>query len=125
MSHQDRICSRQRVWNRDHPFYLIIGDPDTGVRTRRATQNECNYSGFLSKMEPKKVEDALIDPDWVIVMQDELNQFERQNVWKLVPRPKDKSVIDTRWVFKNKLDEEGIVTRNKERLLRVTLNKRV
>ena len=108
---------RQRVWNRDHPFHLIIGDPDTGVRTRRATQNECNYSGFLSEMEPKKVEDALIDPDWVIAMQDELNQFERQNVWKLVPRPKDKSVIGTRWVFRNKLDEDDIVTRNKARLV--------
>ena len=71
---------RQMVWNRDHPFHLIIGDPDTGVRTRRATHNECNYSGFLSKIKPKKVEDALIDPDWVIAMQDELNQFERQNI---------------------------------------------
>ena len=96
---------------------MIIGDPDTGVRTRRATHNECNYSGFLSEMEPKKVEDALIDPDWVISMQDELNQFERQNVWKLVPIPKDKSVIGTRWVFRNKLDEDDIVTRNKARLV--------
>ena len=108
---------RQRVWNRDHPFELIIGDPDTGVRTRRATQNECHFSGFLSEMEPKKVEDALEDPDWVIAMQDELNQFERQKVWKLVPRPKGKSVIGTKWVFRNKLDEEGIVTRNKARLV--------
>ena len=108
---------RQRVWNRDHPFHLIIGDPDTGVRTRRTSQNECHYSGFLSETEPKKVEDALDDPDWVIAMQEELNQFERQKVWKLVPRPKGKSVIGTRWVFRNKLDEDGIVTRNKARLV--------
>ena len=108
---------RQTIWNRAHPFELIIGDPGVGVRTRRATQNECHYSGFLSEMEPKKVEEALADPDWVIAMQDELNQFEQQQVWKLVPRPKHKKVVDTRWVFRNKLDEDGIVTRNKARLV--------
>ena len=75
------------VWSRDHPFELIIGDPDVGVRTRSATQNECLYSVFLSKMEPKKIEEALTDPDWVVAMQEELNQFEHQKVWKLVPRP--------------------------------------
>ena len=96
---------------------MIIGDPDARVRTRCATEDECNYSGFLSEMEPKKVEEALQDPDWVIAMQEELNQFERQKVWKLVPRPKDKSVIPVRWVFRNKLDEDGIVTRNKARLV--------
>ncbi|KAK1379914.1 hypothetical protein POM88_026658 [Heracleum sosnowskyi] len=108
---------RQTVWNRAHPFELIIGDPDVGVKTRSATQNECHYSAFLSEMEPKKTEEALTGPDWVIAMQDELNQFEQQQVWKLVPRPKNKKVIGTRWVYRNKLDEDGIVTRNKARLV--------
>ena len=105
------------VWSRDHPFELIIGDPEAGVRTRSATQNECLYSVFLSKMEPKKIEEALTDPDWVVAMQEELNQFEHQKVWKLVPRPQNRKVIDTRWVFRNKLDEEDTVTRNKARLV--------
>ena len=105
------------VWSRDHPFELIIGDPEAGVRTRSATQNECIYSVFLSKMEPKKIEEALTDPDWVVAMQEELNQFEHQKVWKLVPRPQNRKVIDTRWVFRNKLDEKGTVTRNKARLV--------
>ena len=105
------------VWSRDHPFELIIGDPEAGVRTRSATQNECLYSVFLSKMEPKKIEEALTDPYWVVAMQEELNQFEHQKVWKLVPRPKNRKVIDTRWVFRNKLDEEGTVTRNNARLV--------
>ena len=105
------IPPRRIVWSRDHPFELIIGDPDVGVRTRSVTQNECLYSVFLSKMEPKKIEETLTDPDWVVAMQEELNQFEHQRVWKMVPRPKNKKVIDTRWVFRNKLDEEGIVTR--------------
>ena len=115
---------RQRVWNRDHPFELIIGDPDTGVRTRHATQNVCHFSGFLSEMEPKKVDEALEYLDWVIAMQEELNQFERQKVWKLVPRPKNKSVIGTKWVFANKLDEDGIITRNKARLVAKSYSQR-
>ena len=75
------------------------------------------YSVFLSKMEPKKIEEALTDPDWVVAMQEELNQFKHQKVWKQVPRPQNRKVIDTRWVFRNKLYEEGIVTRNKARLV--------
>ena len=64
------------------------------------------------RWNPRKLE-ALTDPDWVVAIQEELNQFEHQKVWKLVPRPKNKKVIDTQWVFRNKLDEEGIVMRNK------------
>ena len=50
-------------------------------------------------------------------MQEELNQFERNEVWELVPRPNDQSVIDTKWVYKNKMDENGIIIRNKARLM--------
>ena len=46
-------------------------------------------------------------------MQEELNNFDRNNAWDLVQRPKDCSVIGTKWVFRNKLDENGIVIRNK------------
>ena len=50
-------------------------------------------------------------------MQDELNQFQRNEVWCLVPRPSHQSVIETKWVFRNKMNEEGVVTRNKARLV--------
>ena len=50
-------------------------------------------------------------------MQEELNQFERNKVWKLVPKPKNRTVVGTRWVFRNKMDENGVVTRNKARLV--------
>ena len=50
-------------------------------------------------------------------MQEELNQFEKNKVWHLVPRPSDRSVIGTRWVFSNKLDEYGTIVRNKARLV--------
>ncbi|CAM8966319.1 unnamed protein product [Rhodiola kirilowii] len=50
-------------------------------------------------------------------MQEELHQFERNKVWRLVPTPKDKNVIGTKWVFRNKLDDKGTVIRNKARLV--------
>ena len=64
-----------RKWTKDHPFELIIGDANEGVKTRRATQEECLSSCFLSKEEPKKIEEALLDPDWISAMQEELNQL--------------------------------------------------
>jgi hypothetical protein len=63
-----------------------------------------------------KVEEALKDPDWALAMQEELNNFERNQVWELVERPKT-NVIGTKWVFRNKQDEHGVVTRNKARLV--------
>ena len=61
--------------------------------------------------------DALVDPDWVLPMQEELNQFEALKVWRLVPKPQDKSIIGTKWIFKNKKDENGVIVRNKARLV--------
>jgi hypothetical protein len=58
----------------------------------------------------------LQDPDWVLAMQEELNNFKRNEVWSLVPRPKQNDV-GTKWVFRNKQDEHGVVTRNKARLV--------
>jgi hypothetical protein len=49
-------------------------------------------------------------------MQEELNNFERNQVWELVERP-NTNIIGTKWVFRNKQDEFGIVTRNKARLV--------
>jgi len=50
-------------------------------------------------------------------MQEELNQFKRSEVWDLVPKPNDINVIGTKWIYKNKSDENGTVTRNKARLV--------
>ncbi|XP_073137322.1 uncharacterized mitochondrial protein AtMg00820-like [Henckelia pumila] len=76
------------------------------------------HAVFSSHIErPKKVEEALLDSNWIEAMKDELNQFERNSVWHLVHRPSDKSIIGTRWVFKNKLNESVNVVRNKARLV--------
>ncbi|KAJ9546465.1 hypothetical protein OSB04_019008 [Centaurea solstitialis] len=104
-------------WTKDHPIDLIIGDPTSGVQTRAASANECNFSVFLSNIEPTRVSDALQDSDWVMAMQEELNQFEALKVWRLVKLPDLKSVIDTKWLFKNKRDANNIIVRNKARLV--------
>ncbi|KAL8092455.1 hypothetical protein AgCh_034658 [Apium graveolens] len=112
-----RILPSARKWTKDHTPALIIGIPDNGVKTRSATQNECLYQNLLSKEEPKKLEDALKDEDWVMAMQEELNEFERNEVWKLVPRPKNRSIVGTKWVFRNKTDSDGTIIRNKARFV--------
>ena len=62
------------------------------------------------------MEETLDDPDWMIAMQEELNNFTRNELWSLVERPKQ-NVIGTKWVFRNKQDEHGMVRRNKARLV--------
>jgi hypothetical protein len=66
----------------------------------------------MSSIEPYRVDDALRDSDWVLAMQEELNNFTRNEVWHLVPRP-NQNVVDTKWVFCNKQDEHCVVTKNK------------
>ncbi|GJX56048.1 retrovirus-related pol polyprotein from transposon TNT 1-94 [Tanacetum coccineum] len=69
------------------------------------------------EVKPKNINEALKDESWVIAMQEELNQFVSNDVWELVPNPMDMTIIGTKWVFRNKLDENGVVSRNKARLV--------
>jgi hypothetical protein len=71
----------------------------------------------VSFIEPKKIEEALRDIDWVIAMHEELNNFIRNQVWELVERPKGHNVIRIKWVFRNKQDQDEIVVRNKARFI--------
>ena len=73
--------------------------------------------GLISMIEPTTVDVARSDDGWILSMQEELNQFQRNDVWDLVPKPSQKNIIGTKWVFKNKLNEQGEVTRNKARLV--------
>ena len=101
-----------RPWKHQssHPLDQIISDINTGVQTKSKLRNCCTFYAFLSNIEPKNVHKALADSDWVTAMQEELHQFERNKVWHLELWPKDRSIIGTKWVFKNKLDKFGIVT---------------
>jgi len=101
---------------KNHPQDLIIGNDDQGITTRRSVGVIAN-SYFVSKIEPKNVKEALTDEFWIEAMQEELNQFKRNEVWDLVPRLEGINVIGTKWIYKNKSDENGTVTRNKARLV--------
>nr|GFA53503.1 hypothetical protein [Tanacetum cinerariifolium] len=137
----------EKKWTKDHPLHKIIDDPKSSVRTRGQLANSCLFSCLLSSIEPANVAEALRDVDWVSAMQEELDQFTTLKpanvaealrdvdwvsamqeeldkfttlkVWRLVPRPEGKSVIKTKWIFKNKKDESRLVIRNKERLVAV------
>ncbi|GJR17002.1 ribonuclease H-like domain-containing protein [Tanacetum coccineum] len=123
--------------HKDHPIDHVIGDVQSSVQTRRMTTSyselgflgaiyegkthqdlhTCLFACFLSQEEPKRVSKALSDPAWVEAMQEELLQFKLQKVWVLVDLPKGHRAIGTKWVYRNKKDERGIVIKNKARLV--------
>jgi hypothetical protein len=103
---------------KNHPSDQIIGNKDAGVETRRKIRSpEQTHLALLSTIEPNCFEEANKDEFWNKAMNEELDQIEKNDTWELVPRPKNKNVIDTKWVFRNKLNEYGQVTRNKARLV--------
>ena len=77
----------------------------------------CEHLAFVSQVESKTVADTLEDINWINAMHEELNQFSKNEVWTVVPKTEHINVIGTKWVFKNKLDEEGVIVRNKARLV--------
>ncbi|GJU91737.1 retrovirus-related pol polyprotein from transposon TNT 1-94 [Tanacetum coccineum] len=78
-----------------------------------------NVIGNLKPTKKKEIltKEPLGDESWIVAMQEELNQFIANDVWELVPQPRNMTIIGTKWVFRNKLDENGIVSRNKARLV--------
>eukprot|EP00253_Pinus_taeda_P018607 PITA_18607 len=92
-------------------------EPRAGVQTRRTIAEASSYLVLLSSTEPQNVKEACKDECWVKAMDEELEQIEKNNAWELVPRPKDKNVIGTKWISKNKLNENEEVIRNKARLV--------
>nr|GFA66248.1 hypothetical protein [Tanacetum cinerariifolium] len=116
-----------------HPISQIFGNLSSTTQIRSMTRinrdqcgisqifNEdfytCMFACFLLQEEPKRVHQALKDPSWIEAMQEELLQFKMQKVWILVDLPHGKRAIGTKWIYKNKKDEKGIVVRNKARLV--------
>ncbi|GJV16707.1 copia protein [Tanacetum coccineum] len=97
-------------------------EPDEWIKDSGCSKHMTGNKSLLSTCkaydgEPKDVKEALKDESWVVSMQEELNQFVANDVWELVLLPMSQSVIGTKWVFRNKLDENGIVSRIKARLV--------
>nr|GEX56768.1 hypothetical protein [Tanacetum cinerariifolium] len=77
----------------------------------------CMFALTVNQTEPKNIKEAMADSAWIESMQEELHQFDRLDVWELVDRPLCKNVINMKWLWKNKRDEENTVIRNKSRLV--------
>nr|GEV69083.1 Gag-Pol polyprotein [Tanacetum cinerariifolium] len=102
------------------PLAQVRGNPLTPVQTRQqlATDPEiCMFALTVSTAESKNIKEAMADSAWIEAMQEELYQFDRLWVWKLVDKPFGKNVIRLKWLWKNKKDEDQTVIRNKARLV--------
>ncbi|GJT31134.1 putative ribonuclease H-like domain-containing protein [Tanacetum coccineum] len=104
--------------HKDRPIKNVIGDVKSSVQTRRMTK-PTSEQGFT--IEPTSIAKALSDSSWVEAMHEELLQFKLQQVWILVDLPIGKRAIGTKWVFRNKKDERGIMIRNKARIEAIRL----
>ncbi|GJT05551.1 putative ribonuclease H-like domain-containing protein [Tanacetum coccineum] len=109
-----------RKWSKDHPLDNIIGNPSRPVSTRKQLATDalwCLYNSVLSKVEPKNFKSAITEDCWFQAMQDEIHEFDRLQVWELVPQPDCVMIIALKWIYKVKLDEYGDVLKNKARLV--------
>ncbi|GJW90204.1 retrovirus-related pol polyprotein from transposon TNT 1-94 [Tanacetum coccineum] len=107
-------------WTKDHPLDNIIGELERPVSIRLQLHEQalfCYYDAFLTSVEPKNYKDALTQACWIEAMQEDLNEFERLEVWELVLRPDKVMVITLKWIYKVKLDELGGILKNKARLV--------
>ncbi|GJZ23447.1 putative ribonuclease H-like domain-containing protein [Tanacetum coccineum] len=102
------------------PLDNIIGNPSRPVSTRKQLATDalwCLYNSVLSKVEPKNFKSAITEDCWFQAMQDEIHEFDRLQVWELVPQPDCVMIIALKWIYKVKLDEYGDVLKNKARLV--------
>ncbi|GJR05775.1 retrovirus-related pol polyprotein from transposon TNT 1-94 [Tanacetum coccineum] len=109
-----------RKWTDSHPIDNIIGNPSRPVSTRKQLATDalwCFYNSVLSKVEPKNFQSAATEDCWFQAMQDEIHEFDRLDVWELVPPPDSAMIIALKWIYKVKLDEYGDVLKNKARLV--------
>ncbi|GKD18864.1 retrovirus-related pol polyprotein from transposon TNT 1-94 [Tanacetum coccineum] len=91
-------------------------DQDAPAVSTSPTSHE-TQSPVIFEVEPKNYKEALLESLWIEAMQEEIHEFERLQVWELVPRPYYIMMISLKWIFKVKLDEFGGVLKNKERLV--------
>jgi hypothetical protein len=99
-------------------LHRVIGDLRRKVTTRRQLASFSDHQAHNSMIKPKKICEALEDPDWFESIHEDVSNFKRNKVRKLVEKTKEcHNVIDTKWIFKNKQDESAIIIRNKARLV--------
>ncbi|GJS85215.1 retrovirus-related pol polyprotein from transposon TNT 1-94 [Tanacetum coccineum] len=110
-----------RVYNRRTKKVMemmnVTFDELSAMAYEQQNAEMCIYALSMSTMEPRNVKEAMTNAGWIEAMQDKLLQFKRLDVWELVPYPDNIKPLTLKWLFKNKLDEEKMVIRNKARLV--------
>ncbi|GJU81359.1 retrovirus-related pol polyprotein from transposon TNT 1-94 [Tanacetum coccineum] len=101
------------------PFVNVFApDPSSEASSSLATDALwCFYNSVLSKVKPKNFQAAITEDCWFQAMQEEIHEFDRLDVWELVPPPDCAMIIALKWIYKVKLDEYGDVLKNKARLV--------
>nr|GFC54323.1 Gag-Pol polyprotein [Tanacetum cinerariifolium] len=92
-----------------HNIEQVCGNPSRLVQTRRqlATNPKmCMFALTMSTTEPKNIKEAIADSAWIELIQEELHQFDRLQVWELINKPFGKMIIRLKWLWKNKKDED-------------------
>ncbi|GJX29524.1 retrovirus-related pol polyprotein from transposon TNT 1-94 [Tanacetum coccineum] len=95
-------------WTKDHPIANVICDPSRSVSTWKQLETDamwCYFDAFLTSVEPKNFKQAMTEPSWIDAMQEEIHEFERLEVWELVPCPDKVFLIKLKWIYKVKTDE--------------------
>ncbi|GJZ96425.1 integrase, catalytic region, zinc finger, CCHC-type containing protein [Tanacetum coccineum] len=103
-------------WTKDHPIANVISDPSRSISKRKQLETDtmwCYFDAFLTSVEPKNFKQAMTEPSWIDAMQEEIHEFERLEVWELVPCPDNVFLIKLKWIYKVKTDESGGVLKNK------------
>nr|GEU35106.1 retrovirus-related Pol polyprotein from transposon TNT 1-94 [Tanacetum cinerariifolium] len=116
MMGNQKLFSIYKAYNRGN---IIFGSNLCGniIGKGQICDNKCRVTFSEHDSENTKDDKIVGDESWIVAMQEELNQFVANDVWELVDQPRNMTIIGTKWVFRNKLDKNGIVSQNKARLV--------
>jgi hypothetical protein len=97
-----------------------VDAPKTSVRMSKAPQRFSSYMALMSELieaEPSSFQEASEQQVWRDAMMEEYSSIMKNDVWEVVPRPEEKSVVGSRWIYKIKHVADGSVDKFKARFV--------
>lgn len=113
----EEIPKKELEFYKDHLKVMVLGSPLQIVQTRFTLNVLNSHWVFLSWVESKNFKQAKKKESWMMTVQEELNQFKRNEVWTLVPPLQDHPIIGAKWILKNKIDENRNIIKIKAKLV--------